>query len=915
MDMETQAANSEIEVIDALPVPPPGADPALVTYFADRSFKDRVLYLDDRYITASLYFERLLMTMMDDLLLYEKNDRMSRSNGDLFEATPLDSGRSIFAIKSAMGSGKTTLLRRYMEGIDAYEKTLPVEAKRMHIVIVICRRALGKMYITLLRDLGFVLYLEAADQYITDDRVICSPESYRRMQKNLTDGRRVFKSVDLLVLDEWITLMSALNGDTMSERRGLFYSVFQRYFIVGTTQVLIMDACLDIATLDMMQRLTRTGVVDDPLTGEGFEKKMYVVYNCKRTAAPGQIKITQSLEFFHSMISKAIAYCGNQEWEARRQDAILHADDPDYVPPKPRYQIIIAHASIAKSQALHQMLLEDWSWFLNRNNCVLINSASGGGNLRTSDWEDKLVIQHTSTIACGSDYNPSHHTGRTVFVFSYTSDQIPPDLMCQMTFRARLPIVHTILFYVPMQTTTVAQMDREELIHHLESTSEFLEMPSIANDRRAYVLTEELIDGAVYHVPRVNRNDFGLDLVLDQTMRKNRSRSNYLPYLMDVLSDISDEWRDARDQSYFQRLIETTSTRTPKEDRRLKRAERESTSRFGDAIFLGGWTALQEDIRQSPARLAIKDVLEKYNQENHYINAKSRDHEVWIYQACLILKRLGLSHLPMASDANLLDLLEDFLFEHKNWFHDHYDFFLLLVAGSKKVDSDCIAAYANSREHRVKAPLPAIQVSVILSTLHALFPRVVEEDGDNLRLRILYSCRAGSEFYFDLSSCDLTSESFKDAEKLPLVRLSDQSPTVYRLVFDGLRFPQALDGALECLCESSDYGDIDRFKKHRRFVAQICPQLAHRCLECIHFKLDSNPRRQYKVTVPYQRKKIAIRTYTLESASDCAMICYQLSKLAANIKKNRDDGPDLAWIMSRPDFVTFRFLGLWEALC
>lgn len=901
------------EPVDDLPLPTPDADPKMVDVLSREPFAGRTLFLSDRYITASAYFDRLMRTMLNDLLLLDRDDHLKRASGDLFDGSPVD-GRSVFMIKSAMGSGKTTLLRRYMEGIDAYEKTLPVDAKRLHIVIVICRRALGKMYITMLRDLGFVYYQECTDKFISDDRVICSPESYRRMQHNLSDGRRVFKTVDLLVLDEWVTLMASLNGETMSDRRGLFYTIFERYFMVQSTQVMVMDACLDPSSIGMIQRLTSVATVDDLLLGGmGFEKKIYTVYNSKRSAAPGQIKITQSLEYFRACINKAIAHCVRSEWEARRLEIESSSHDPLYEHPKPRYQVIIAHSSIAKSQALHLTLMEDWPLYLNKRTCALINSTSGGGNLRTCEWEDKLVIQHTSTIACGSDYNPAHHTGRTVFVFSYSSDQIPPDLMCQMTFRARLPIVHTVLFYVPTQNTPEKIVDREQLIDYVEATGSFINVPSIANDRRAYVLAEELIDGSVYHVPRINRNDFGLDLMIDQTMRRNRAQSNYMNYLLDVLADISDEWREARDANVAERLIATTLT--PREDGKLKRAERESTKRFIDVVHLEGVSLLMDTISESPTRLAIDTVLEKFDQQQHYINAKSTREGVWVYQSCILMKRLGLRFFPTYAETPLIDLLEDFLLNYKNWFCEFYDIFLLLVSGSKKVTSDCVASYVQSREYRAKAAIRALQVSIILNTIQGMFPGLVIESEDNVALRLLYSCRKDSTDYFDASSFTITSEKMKDADALPIVKLSDAAAVAYGLLFDPLRFPKPIDGRLECLCDPEDAPNPSAFKSQRNFISQVCPQMAHKVLECAGVFLETDATRQFKVTVPYQRKKVATRTYTMAPHSDVPMVCTRLSRLAPNIQRFRADGTDILWAMERPHFIAFTYLPLWDQLC
>lgn len=906
-------------LLETLPPLPAGADGSVAAMLRGPEWAGRYLAFDERYVTDSIYYERILSTLMSDLTLRGTTSERGWAHGDLFEPASNDA-RSSFFFKSAMGTGKTTMLYDYLRKVDAWERAMRMDNPDMQplrIIVLVARVALGTMYSDKLADLGFVFYKDADDHVIADNRVIITPHSYGRLQRIGMRGGEVqkkFMAVDIMIADEWLTTMASLNDKTMKNRRGLFYAIWQQYWRCDKTQFIVIDACLDSSAIETLERLTRfNGRGDDRRL---IPKECYVVYNCHRPADPEQIRVVDSLDLFFQCIKEAIAVCIEEDWEKRQQRIELAANNPDYVAPDPEYQIIIAHASLQKQQTLHQLLVTNFPDYCNDRTCVIINSKSGGTNLRTSDWCKYYIIQHTSTIAAGSDYNPPKR-GRHVYVFSYTFDKIPAPLMAQMTFRARLPIVRSVTFFIPRQPKRDPPLcvNRVELLRHMEMTASFCDLPRLANDRSVYELVEEEIDGEVCYVARLNGHDFGLDVVVDQMISQNRALNDYGEYMVDVLADMSEFWRSVKNTGSYVRATERIQT----SDVAALKREREALAIFKNTSFVKTFAFFLDQLALD-ARTPIDDMIKLFDaQKNRNIRARQNADGVFVYETCIMLKSLGLRELPFRGETLLLDLLEEFVAENAVWFQRNWESFRQLCRGSAEITRESVNEYIQQLETRSKVPTDAVRVFYILQALSVLVPNAVIEEADgSLRFRPLYAVNPAVVHCFAPTSVEIKSTLMKDASKLAIVDLSDKSPNIYRYAFGDCRgFPAPLNGAMDYLCDRDACPDPTQFKKMRGAISYICHELTKACLDSVGMKLagNSNDTRKYNETVPYQTAKASVTVYNLAKGGDTPSVVYQLHRNIESLRRHKQNVVDIGWAMLKPELMGWRYLALWENLC
>lgn len=906
-------------LLETLPPLPVGADGSVATMLRKPEWAGRFLAFDDSYVTDSIYYERILSTLMSDLTLRGTTAERGWAQGDLFEPASNDA-RSSFFFKSAMGTGKTTMLYDYLRKVDAWERAMRMDNADMQplrIIVLVARVALGTMYSDKLADLGFVFYKDADDHVISDNRVIITPHSYGRLQRIGMRGGEVMKkfmAVDIMVADEWLTTMASLNDKTMKNRRGLFYAIWQQYWRCDKTQFIVIDACLDSSAIETLERLTRFDGRGD--TRRLIPKECYVIYNCHRPATDEQIRVVDSLDLFFQCIKEAIAVCIEEDWEKRQMRMELAANNPDYVPPDPEYQIIIAHASLQKQQTLHQLLVTNFPDYCNERTCVIINSKSGGTNIRTSDWCKYYIIQHTSTIAAGSDYNPPKR-GRHVYVFSYTFDKIPAPLMAQMTFRARLPIVRSVTFFIPRQPKRDPPLcvNRAELLRHMEMTASFCDLPRLANDRSVYELVEEEIDGEVCYVARLNGHDFGLDVVVDQMISQNRALNDYGEYMVDVLADMSEFWRSVKNTGSYVRATERIQT----SDVAALKREREALAIFKNTSFVKTFAFFLDQLALD-ARTPIDDMIKLFDaQKNRNIRARQNADGVFVYETCIMLKSLGLRELPFRGETLLLDLLEEFVAENAVWFQRNWESFRQLCRGSAEITRESVNEYIQQLETRSKVPTDAVRVFYILQALSVLVPNAVIEEADgSLRFRPLYAVNPAVVHCFAPTSVEIKSTLMKDASKLDIVDLSDKSPNIYRYAFGDCRgFPAPLNGAMDYLCDRDACPDPAQFKKMRGAISYICHELTKACLDSVGMKLagNSNDTRKYNETVPYQTAKASVTVYNLAKGGDTPSVVYQLHRNIESIRRHKQNVVDIGWAMLKPELMGWRYLALWENLC
>lgn len=902
-------------LLDELPMQPAGASGPFSERIKKDDFDGKCLSIDDRYLTGSIFMPRILSTLMSDLTLKGTTAPRGWEHGDLFDACSNDS-RSAFAIKSAMGTGKTTLLYRYLRQVDAWERESRPD-RPVCVVVIISRIALGIMYDDKLAELGYVFYKTAPDRVIDDAKVIITPESYERLQQiQLKDGvvQKMFRRVDIMIADEWETTMASLNSKTMKNRRGMFYAIFQRYWRSENTQFIVMDACLTDRSLDTLSRLVAPPPEEMSIANP-IPKNLFAIYNCHRPAEFDQISIVESLNVFNERIRQALAICVDAEWEQRELDIAKNAGVEGYVPPHPEYQVIIAHASLERLQAMHSTLCSQFPDYINDRTAVQVCSKSGGHNLRTSDWLGHYLIQHTSTIAAGSDYNPKKK-GRTVFVFSYTFDKISPPLMAQMTFRARLPIVHTVTFLVQPQAKRDPQLcvDRDVLLQQMELTASFCDLPRLANDRNIYRIVEEEVDGETVFMMRLNKHDFGLDVVVDQMLNQNRALNDYGEYLVEVLADISEYWRVVKESGSYQRSLVNMT----RDDLQAMKREREAGAVYKTQAFARSFAILLDALGLDSDRTPLVDLIKLYDQQKSATRQRSNADHVFIYEVCIMLKSVGLTELPGRGETALLDKLEEFISENKTWFDRYWDLFKLLCRGSQQVTKDSLDDYTNGMEVRSKAPADAMKVYYILQTLSILVPNCVIEDADgSLRFRPLYSMDPTKLHSFNPTSIEISSTTMKDADAIALIELSDKHPNIYRYAFGDERFPYALNGSMAYLCDPSDCPDPGQFKKKRGVITHCCFELAKSCLIAGGFMLvgHSSDTRKFKRTVPYQTAKASVTMYTLAKGGDTASVVYTLMRSIEGVRRVKSGLVDIGWTMLKRELHGWRYLEMWEKLC
>lgn len=906
-------------LLEELPSMPAGADGSIATMLRQPAWQGKYLAFDERYLSDSIFYPRILSTLMSDLTLRGTTSERGWRQGDLFEP-PNNDARSAFFFKSAMGTGKTTMLYEYLKTVDAWEREMRManaDMTPLRIVVIVARVALGTMYSDKLAELGFVFYKDSVDHVIEDNRVIITPHSYGRLQRVTMRGGEAMKrfmAVDIMIADEWLTTMASLNDKTMKNRRGLFYAIWQQYWRCDKTQFIVIDACLDSSAVETLERLTR-------YEGRGDARRLtpkecYMIYNCHRPADADQIRVVDSLDLFYQCIKEAIAVCIDEDWERRQLIVARHANDPDFVAPDPEFQIVIAHASLQKQQTLHQLLVSNFPDYCNERTCVIINSKSGGMNLRTSDWCKYYIIQHTSTIAAGSDYNPPKQ-GRHVYVFSYTFDKIPAPLMAQMTFRARLPIVKTVTFFIPRQPKRDPQLcvNRTELLRHMEMTASFCDLPRLANDRSIYELVEEEVDGEVCYVPRLNGHDFGLDVVVDQMISQNRALNDYGEYMVDVLADMSEFWRSVKNSGSYVRATERVQT----SDIAALKREREALAIYKNTTFVKMFAFFLDELALD-ARMPIDDMIKRFDaQKNRSIRARQNTDGVFVYETCIMLKSLGLRELPFRGETLLLDLLEEFVAENAAWFQTNWESFRQLCRGSAEVTRESVSEYIQQIETRAKAPADAVRVFYILQAISVFVPNAVIEDADgSLRFRPLYSVNPAVLHCFAPTAVEIKSTLMKDASKIAIVDLSDKSPNIYRYAFGDCKgFPAALNGAMAYLCDKDACPDPSQFKKMRGIISHVCHELGKSCLDAVGMKLagNSNDTRKYNETVPYQTAKASVTIYNLAKGGDTPSVVYQLHRHIESLRRTKDGIVDIGWHVLKNELMGWKYLPLWENLC
>jgi hypothetical protein len=141
--------------------------------------------------------------------------------------------QQVFAIISPYGTGKTTFIR----DIIAENKN---NLKR--ILFITHRRSLASDIESNFKEVGFVNYLNKSEFDASDDRVIVNMDSLRCLYKyqNFFSTQTLLQSYDLIILDEFASLLNNFESSLMNDSRNEIHDIFNR-LITDTKKVVAMD--------------------------------------------------------------------------------------------------------------------------------------------------------------------------------------------------------------------------------------------------------------------------------------------------------------------------------------------------------------------------------------------------------------------------------------------------------------------------------------------------------------------------------------------------------------------------------------------------------------------------------------------------------------------------------------------------
>lgn len=882
-------------------------NPEFVKFFENPENLRRSFTFNSRYMTEDRVMYPLLCSMMEELM--GRNDYFKRQNGCLFHNVEIN-GRNVWAIKSAMGTGKTTFLKAYLENVIAFEAwkqpTTP-----LHIVVVVSRISLADTYATLLRDIGFINYRESDTPTIDAMRVICTPESYARLQEQSSSGISGFKDVDILILDELETLLNSVMSKTMDQRRGLFFALFAEYFKETTTQVIAMDACLTFASMELLLTMCGLDPDEDDIR---IPKVVFTIYNTCRPALPNQITVTRSLSVFENHIFRAIDHCIREEWE--HQETLIQSGELLMADMRPEFQIVIAHGSLKKLNGLHMKLCQQYPDYCSDRTCARVNSATGE-NKSIDEWVNFRIIQHTSSIAAGCDYNPAKR-GRNVFVFSWTLCQITPDLMCQMTFRTRLPIARQVTFYVPIQINgrAVQIEDRQQLIDSYNLAGTFLRVKELRSDLTTFRLTKVSNElGRSVRVPMLNIESLAVLIHLHQRVKQNQAENNYMKRLVIVLSDMSDDFLTTLRTTDFDidlpgSVDDETLLVESKRDRKLKAENIELSHQHIDNVIEKAIERIIEFVGDGGVA-EVSDLIKRFDQSNRSISHKSTEVDVFVYRTAMILQSIGLKRIPGAGN-NHVDDFHSFYHSHHQWFSENWEFYQLLLDGTNKVDLQSEGSWYAGKDTRNILACRNFRVYLTLETVRVLIPSAIIEKDDHLSLKPMFSNapRAGKTSYpanLFPNAVKLHSMEFRNYDGLLIHQFAHKRPELFTNIFKDVKGVKAMGDRYIPPGE----GRLDRFS------CQTMADNVKTILSHAGFRLSQGKKRY--LPTPRDAPPGAPRPNTVEYdllpvARDIHIVT-KIRQLRDDIIAYRDTRVvSTEWIQVRSSIDDWKYLSMFESL-
>lgn len=158
-----------------------------------------------------------------------KDDTIIEKKMELFM---LNDNDRVFCIISQYGTGKTTFIK----------STIVKGSNKLRCLFITHRKTLADDILKNFTDVGFVSYLNKNDFSPSDDKIIVNMDSLKCLYtyKNYFNRKTLLQQYDVIILDEFASLLNNFESSLMGENRNEIHKIFNR-LIQETPKIICAD--------------------------------------------------------------------------------------------------------------------------------------------------------------------------------------------------------------------------------------------------------------------------------------------------------------------------------------------------------------------------------------------------------------------------------------------------------------------------------------------------------------------------------------------------------------------------------------------------------------------------------------------------------------------------------------------------
>jgi hypothetical protein len=307
--------------------------------------------------------------------------------------TPYLSTGGILAIKSPLGSGKTELIKTLLR----------TKFKKSNVLCITPRISLaqdlhGKLNKGAEEVAQFEIYTDKDLKISEQTRIIIQFDSL----KKLLDNNERHKKYEVVIIDEFISLLHHMISDNLRLKAAELYS-FLRKLVKEAKYTFVMDGLLSIEAIDILK---------------DFDKPITKLYNEYKRPDPIIINFEKSRNVMFDSIRADISK---------------------------GHKIVIVTSSIKFIDNIKMNLPDNVKYERQEDDtkdtkyCQIFHGKSGKRDRKQLEnvnetWSKPDILIYTSVVGCGVDFNEEYYDNQYVFIKGHTS--LMP-MWCQMIRRVR----------------------------------------------------------------------------------------------------------------------------------------------------------------------------------------------------------------------------------------------------------------------------------------------------------------------------------------------------------------------------------------------------------------------------------------------------------------------------------------------